>query len=170
MNEVLVSVTQATLGPIVQLVLEIVLTLLFGLLMGLLSKLHKKYNIDIDSATTDSIKKSVLTIVKSLNQSVVDDIKAAAVDGKLTKEEQSEILARAKEKGKILLSSEEYNFILKKYGSYDAAFKIFVDDAIYDLKKEAVGKLNSVGFGEYINLDDVPSHQSGEVSECLGEE
>ena len=107
MNEVLVSVTQATLGPIVQLVLEIVLTLLFGLLMGLLSKLHKKYNIDIDSATTDSIKKSVLTIVKSLNQSVVDDIKAAAVDGKLTKEEQSEILAREKEKGKILLSSEE---------------------------------------------------------------
>ena len=38
------------------------------------------------------------------------------------------------------------------------------------MKKEAVKNLNVAGFSDYVSLDGVVPHQSGEVSECLAEE
>jgi len=76
----------------------------------------------------------VMDVVKELNQSVVEDLKAARADGKLTVDEAKQIKDKAVD---LILSRLDNDFIRVIQGSFGSIYQVIstkIEAAIFDLK------------------------------------
>lgn len=115
-----------------------------GLLLGWLGKkLGNLITSKTDNQNTQNalltLADMALTIVKSMQQEIVDDLKAAAADGKLTKEEIVEIKDKALVKFKALLKAEGIDGMSKalKIGVdvLEEFLSAKIEAAVHDIKK-----------------------------------
>ena len=75
-------------------------------------------------------------VVQAINQTIVDDIKAKAKDGKLTKEEQKEILEAALSDLKKILPASIKSALEKLYGkNVDDVLKTAIEAKVKELKQ-----------------------------------
>jgi len=70
--------------------------------------------------------------VQAINQAFVDELKAAAADGKLTPTERAKALAAAKAKAKSLLSFETLQQLGAEFGEVDTLLETLVEGAVAD--------------------------------------
>ena len=76
----------------------------------------------------------VMDVVKELNQSVVEDLKAARADGKLTVDEAKQIKDKAVD---LVLSRLDNDFIRVIQGAFGSIYQVIstkIEAAIFDLK------------------------------------
>lgn len=135
MKEVLQQTALEALQPIATVLMQLLSAALIGVITLAANALRKKLNIDVDQGTLKTIQGTVTSIVEQLNQQIVDDLKAKSADGKLTAEEQEDVLNRAKNLALKLLDDKSKEFIRKHYGDEMAAIELLVESAVRILKK-----------------------------------
>lgn len=184
MNEILETVVSNVSGPVTELITEVLTIAIAGLATLVLNTLREKLNLDTDEKKFADVYGSIQGVVKSINESIVDDIKEKSADGKLTAEEKAEILESAKGEIALMLSEKQRNYITKKYGSYDKAVEMLIHRALFDIKHDSSGNKRSAAtmlttllendteMMDTENTEDVESEElySDELSECLGAE
>lgn len=134
-NQLLLNTFLQTLSPIVAVVLEIGIILLVAVLIQFFKKYLKKMGIIINNdelkIIEDVIKKAVITI----NQKVVDDIKDASPNGKLTEDQQKEVYQMAYDIIKRSLSEDQLGLIKKIYGDEETGIEVLIENMVVDVKQ-----------------------------------
>ena len=174
MHDVMQTIVSNLTGPLTELLLEFIVIILGFLATTLINGLRKQLKLNIDEKSFQDVYGTIQGVVKSLNQSIVDDIKAKSADGKLTTEERTAVLQKAKTGIRYLLSVEQNNYIVNKYGSYDEAIDMLIHRALYDIKNQFI-KNDSVSNtltvdNEKINEEletKIEIETPSELSECL---
>ena len=80
--------------------------ILIGLASWSIVILKTKVKIEAGKAALDQVNQIITAVVGNLSQTVVDELKEAAADGKLTKAEQARLKQKAIEDARNLLSKE----------------------------------------------------------------
>ncbi len=81
------------------------------------------------------LDEAVISVVKELNQTVVDDLKKARADGKLTPDEAKQIKSKAVELVLTRLGSKVPRLLQKRFGSLFNLVGTKVEATVYDLKR-----------------------------------
>lgn len=85
----------------------------------------------------DIVKENAVIIVESLNQTLVNDLKAKSEDGKLTEDEIKDISESALNTMYDMLSSDALDILQNAYDDLDVFFKNTIESALYNVKKES---------------------------------
>lgn len=88
-----------------------------------------------------AVNECAKTVVRSLNQQIVDDLKKKSKDGKLTNAEAKEILLRACEKIDNLLTDEVKETIMEIYGDYEEYLRLSIERAVSEAKTDKINNL-----------------------------
>ena len=88
-----------------------------------------------------AVNECAKTVVRSLNQQIVDDLKKKSKDGKLTNAEAKEILLRACEKVDNLLTDEVKETIMEIYGDYEEYLRLSIERAVSEAKTDKINNL-----------------------------
>lgn len=88
-----------------------------------------------------AVNECAKTVVRSLNQQIVDDLKKKSKDGKLTNAEAKEILLRACEKIDNLLTGEVKETIMEIYGDYEEYIRLSIERAVSEAKTDKINNL-----------------------------
>ena len=80
----------------------------------------------------DQVQSAVTTIVQSVNQTFVDDLKKS---GSFTKESATEAKNKALEMAKELITEETANAIEQVYGNVDVYLDSLIENTVKELKK-----------------------------------
>ena len=108
-------------------------------LVGYILKILKSKGIDLINSDLVDVEGIVTKVVKYLNQTVVDKMKDASEDGKLTDEQISEIQSKALDIIYKLLDSSTIDSLISKYGeNYTEYIKILIENSVVDAKNDDV--------------------------------
>lgn len=80
--------------------------ILIGLASWSIAILETKVKVEAGKAALDQVNQIITAVVGNLSQTVADELKEAAADGKLTKAEQARLKQKAIEDARNLLSKE----------------------------------------------------------------
>ena len=106
-------------------------------LVGYILKTLKSKGIDLINSDLVDVEGIVTKVVKYLNQTVVDKMKDASEDGKLTDEQISEIQSKALDIIYKLLDSSTIDSLISKYGeNYTEYIKILIENSVVDAKND----------------------------------
>lgn len=92
--------------------------------------LAKKLGIDVDDQTMKTIQSLVNKLVQAMNQSVVNDLKKANPDGKLTAEQKAEVFNRVRDDLEKSLTDEEKQYLIDKFKNLDTALKALIESSV----------------------------------------
>lgn len=92
--------------------------------------LAKKLGIDVDDQTMKTIQSLVNKLVQAMNQSVVNDLKKANPDGKLTAEQKAEVFNRVRDDLEKSLTDEEKQYLINKFKNLDTALKALIESSV----------------------------------------
>ncbi len=81
------------------------------------------------------LDEAVISVVKELNQTVVEDLKKARADGKLTPDEAQQIKSKAVELVLTRLGSKVPRLLQKGFGSLFNLVATKIEATVYDLKR-----------------------------------
>ena len=96
-----------------------------------------KKNIKNETVKTyiDVVSNTVSEVVQALNQEIVNGIKEASKDGKLTEDEAKEIKNKAIEKTLGILSDDAKETLTMVFGDLDTYISTLIESAVYKAKK-----------------------------------
>lgn len=103
---------------------------IYTCLMLYLSKIIKSVNIEFEEKTMNTILNYVSILVGEVNQTVVSKIKEERKDGKLTKEEQKEILSKVSEILIHILNKKECDLIEKRFPTLKDGCNTLIENEI----------------------------------------
>lgn len=114
----------------------IILILIGSLILYGLKLLCKKMGIAIKDTDYDAILAIVKQVIRYFDQTYVDSIKKA--NGSLTKEQQKDIKEKALNMVKELLTTEQVQYLLKKYelDDIDKIIDVLIESSISEVRKE----------------------------------
>lgn len=113
------------------------ITVVLGIILTMVANLlRQKFNIQVSESQLNSISTTVNNVVTTLNQQIVNDLKEASADGKLTKEECITIRDNAIALCISLLDQKSIDYLDKKYGDSTKAIEVLIENAVVNFKKE----------------------------------
>ena len=92
--------------------------------------LAKKLGIDVDDQTMKTIQSLVNKLVQAMNQSVVNDLKKANPDGKLTAEQKAQVFNDVRNDLEKSLTDEEKQYLIDKFKDLDTALKALIESSV----------------------------------------
>lgn len=124
------SLAGSILFVVLATVLQIMLVVVAFAAFIALTKLTKKLQLNIESNTEKQLMGCIQTVVAATNQKIVEKLKAANPDNKLTEEQQTEVFEHVK--GIIMagLTSDDMNYILSKYTSIDSGLENMIEACV----------------------------------------
>lgn len=126
------------LGNVVTIITA-VMTLFGGIALRLLSQvvpvIKEKTKNQTLNIVIDTVAKFVEFVVRDLNQTVVSDIKDAAVDGKLTKEEQDSIRARAVSEVLLKLNDSTVSLLQEMVGDVEKFITLLIEAKVDEVRQ-----------------------------------
>ena len=125
------------LYPILTVLIQVGICVAIVGLVGYILKILKSKGIDLINSDLVDVEGIVTKVVKYLNQTVVDKMKEASEDGKLTDEQISEIQSKALDLIYKLLDSSTIDSLISKYGeNYTEYIKILIENSVVDAKND----------------------------------
>ena len=118
----------ATLIPIIG-------TLFAGLVSIFIGWLRNKINTDKYGKYLDWTEEIVHNVVFDLQQSIVEDLKEASEDGRLTNEEAESIKSLAVEKIKNQIPSYIFEYLSKGFSDVDDMIGSYIEKTVYEMKR-----------------------------------
>jgi hypothetical protein len=126
----MINFLQGTGIAILQTLIQILVCFVGAGVLGLIVKLFKKTGIDVDDATLNQIKDKIQTIVAATNQTIVNEMKAANCDGKLTADQQRTIYNQVKNAVYACLTADQINYIINEYIDIDNGLKQLIESTV----------------------------------------
>ena len=152
------------LYPILIVLIQVGICITIVGFVGYILKVLKSKGIDLINNDLIKVEDVVVKVVKYLNQTVVDGMKEASDDGKLTDEQISEIQSKALDLIYKLLDSNTIKSLISKYGeNYTDYIKVLIENSVVDVKNEGLkaielssiplNEINTNSYGCIINDD-----------------
>lgn len=115
---------------------SIILFIIGALVIIGIKLLCKKIGINIDSESMNNIIFNIQQVINYLNQKYVDQIKDTSPNGKLTEYQQKLIKEKAYEMLETILTTEQIEYLLKKYNLTDIrdVLDLLIESNIQELK------------------------------------
>lgn len=152
MNDVWNTFLQG-LAPVITVVLEVALVLLVAVATQFIKKYLTKLGINISETEVNAIEELVRKSVITINQKLVDDLKEAAPDGKLTEEQQAEVYNMTYSIIKKALSDDQYKLLEKIYGDVDTGIDVLIENMVVQVKEYKTLTSTSASITETTDLN-----------------
>lgn len=114
--------------------IPIIGTLIAGLVSIFISWLRNKINTEKYGKYLDWAEQIIHNVVYDLQQSIVDDLKEASEDGKLTSKEAESIKSLAIEKIKNQIPSYILEYLSKGFSDVDDMIGSYIEKTVYEMK------------------------------------
>ena len=125
------------LYPILTVLIQVGICVAIVGLVGYILKILKSKGIDLINSDLVDVEGIVTKVVRYLNQTIVDKMKEASEDGKLTDEQINEIQNKALDLIYKLLDSSTMDSLISKYGeNYTEYIKILIENSVVDAKND----------------------------------
>ena len=125
------------LYPILTVLIQVGICVAIVGLVGYILKILKSKGIDLINSDLVDVEGIVTKVVRYLNQTIVDKMKEASEDGKLTDEQINEIQNKALDLIYKLLDSSTIDSLISKYGeNYTEYIKILIENSVVDAKND----------------------------------
>ena len=141
-----------------------VLAVLAALAFKAIKSLLKKMGIQISTEQENAIKNGVTQVVQWLNQTLVGKLKEANPDNKLTEEQIAEINKKAKAMIGTILTADQIELLMEKYGDMDLALDILIESTVDTNHATVYTALPIIANTDSTN-DSVPAEQTEETVE-----
>lgn len=125
----------ATVVPAVAVLFAWCVKLLTEFVKAKTTEIKTKTNNDTIKTYVDMVSDNALNVVETLNQTLVDGLKAASADGKLTQEEITEIKTQAVNMLADTLSDDAKEVLTKAFGDIEKYLDIVIQRAVCKVKK-----------------------------------
>ena len=125
------------LYPILTVLIQVGICAAIVGLVGYILKILKSKGIDLINSDLVDVEGIVTKVVRYLNQTIVDKMKEASEDGKLTDEQINEIQNKALDLIYKLLDSSTMDSLISKYGeNYTEYIKILIENSVVDARND----------------------------------
>lgn len=125
------------LYPILTVLIQVGICAAIVGLVGYILKILKSKGIDLINSDLVDVEGIVTKVVRYLNQTIVDKMKEASEDGKLTDDQINEIQNKALDLIYKLLDSSTIDSLISKYGeNYTEYIKILIENSVVDAKND----------------------------------
>lgn len=125
------------LYPILTVLIQVGICAAIVGLVGYILKILKSKGIDLINSDLVDVEGIVTKVVRYLNQTIVDKMKEASEDGKLTNEQINEIQNKALDLIYKLLDSSTMDSLISKYGeNYTEYIKILIENSVVDARND----------------------------------
>ena len=135
-NEIITSAVGPTIVVLFAL-LEVLIIVGAAYMISFVRKQIKESKVAIDASMEENIVETVKRIVKATNQKIVEDMKKASGNKKLSEEQQLIIFDTVKNNLLHILNSDEVKFLTGKYVNMDNALEYLIESAVADTKNTA---------------------------------
>ena len=135
-NEIITSAVGPTIVVLFAL-LEVLIIVGAAYMISFVRKQIKESKVAIDASMEENIVETVKRIVKATNQKIVEDMKKASGNKKLSEEQQLIIFDKVKNNLLHILNSDEVKFLTGKYLNMDNALEYLIESAVADTKNTA---------------------------------
>ena len=162
----LLTTVWAYAAPILAVIFEVLICIVAVVAVGYLYRLFKQKGINITECKWFDINSIIGETVGYLNQKVVNGLKDASDNGKLTEEEQTEVYNKAVNIILKILDDDQIKTICDKYGDITEGLDILIHDHIYTEKKYYGNNINT---GTLTPLNPIDLFDTDESTEDIGE-
>lgn len=128
--ETIITMLGSDVWTVLVTLISIILVFVGIVASKVLLLLAKKLGIDVDDQTMKTIQSLVNKLVQAMNQSVVNDLKKANPDGKLTAEQKAEVFNRVRDDLEKSLTDEEKQYLINKFKNLDTALKALIESSV----------------------------------------
>ena len=135
-NEIITAAVEPTIVVLFAL-LEVLIIVGAAYMISFVRKQIKESKVAIDASMEENIVETIKRIVKATNQKIVEDMKKASGNKKLSEEQQLIIFDTVKNNLLHILNSDEVKFLTGKYLNMDNALEYLIESAVADTKNTA---------------------------------
>lgn len=128
--ETIITIMGSDVWTVLVTLISVILVFVGIVASKVLLLLAKKLGIDVDDQTMKTIQSLVNKLVQAMNQSVVNDLKKANPDGKLTAEQKAEVFNRVRDDLEKSLTDEEKQYLINKFKDLDTALKALIESSV----------------------------------------
>lgn len=128
--ETIITMLGSDVWTVLVTLISIVLVFVGIIASKVLLLLSKKLGIDVDAQTMKTIQALVNKLVQAMNQSVVNDLKKANPDGKLTAEQKAQVFNDVRNDLDKSLTDEEKQYLIDKFKDLDTALKALIESSV----------------------------------------
>ncbi len=136
MNDQITKMIMDCLSPVFMVIAQVILCIIGAYAIKVVSYFARKIGIQVSDKQMEEIETIVSGVVKTLNQRVVTVMKEAATDGKLTDEQKETVYNTAVSVVNGMLSSEQVQLLINKYGDIDEALKVLIETSVVNAKNK----------------------------------
>ena len=135
-NEIITAAVEPTIVVLFAL-LEVLIIVGAAYMISFVRKQIKESKVAIDASMEENIVETIKRVVKATNQKIVEDMKKASGNKKLSEEQQLIIFDTVKNNLLHILNSDEVKFLTGKYLNMDNALEYLIESAVADTKNTA---------------------------------
>lgn len=128
--ETIITMLGSDVWTVLVTLISVVLVFVGIIASKVLLLLSKKLGIDVDAQTMKTIQALVNKLVQAMNQSVVNDLKKANPDGKLTAEQKAQVFNDVRNDLEKSLTDEEKQYLIDKFKNLDTALKALIESSV----------------------------------------
>jgi hypothetical protein len=128
--ETIITMLGSDVWTVLVTLISVVLVFVGIIASKVLLLLSKKLGIDVDAQTMKTIQALVNKLVQAMNQSVVNDLKKANPDGKLTAEQKAQVFNDVRNDLEKSLTDEEKQYLIDKFKDLDTALKALIESSV----------------------------------------
>lgn len=128
--ETIITMLGSDVWTVLVTLISVVLVFVGIIASKVLLLLSKKLGIDVDAQTMKTIQSLVNKLVQAMNQSVVNDLKKANPDGKLTAEQKAQVFNDVRNDLEKSLTDEEKQYLIDKFKDLDTALKALIESSV----------------------------------------
>lgn len=128
--ETIITMLGSDVWTVLVTLISIVLVFVGIIASKVLLLLSKKLGIDVDAQTMKTIQALVNKLVQAMNQSIVNDLKKANPDGKLTAEQKAQVFNDVRNDLEKSLTDEEKQYLIDKFKDLDTALKALIESSV----------------------------------------
>lgn len=128
--ETIITMLGSDVWTVIVTLISVVLVFVGIIASKVLLLLSKKLGIDVDAQTMKTIQALVNKLVQAMNQSVVNDLKKANPDGKLTAEQKAQVFNDVRNDLEKSLTDEEKQYLIDKFKDLDIALKALIESSV----------------------------------------
>lgn len=128
--ETIITMLGSDVWTVLVTLISVVLVFVGIIASKVLLLLSKKLGIDVDAQTMKTIQALVNKLVQAMNQSIVNDLKKANPDGKLTAEQKAQVFNDVRNDLEKSLTDEEKQYLIDKFKDLDTALKALIESSV----------------------------------------
>lgn len=128
--ETIITMLGSDVWTVLVTLISVVLVFVGIIASKVLLLLSKKLGIDVDAQTMKTIQALVNKLVQAMNQSVVNDLKKANPNGKLTAEQKAQVFNDVRNDLEKSLTDEEKQYLIDKFKDLDTALKALIESSV----------------------------------------